>query len=107
MNDNFELTIYAGSKGIDRVSDNVDVEIKLASGEIYTATFFTLDNLKKIFEKNRNTGECANGIYFWAVDMIIVPTLSERVMNETISDLIATDELRLICTKHLVDTENQ
>lgn len=95
----FELIIHTGIDGLHCHDDNVDVEIHLDNGEAYTATFFTQANVARLFEKNSKTGECAGGLYFWAADMIIVSTLSEAVIRDSVKDLIDADELRLACTK--------
>jgi hypothetical protein len=41
---------------------NVDVEVELADGSLWSATFFTLANIKALFEKNHRTGECGGGL---------------------------------------------
>lgn len=73
-------------------NDNVDVEVRFADGRSYGATFFTLANLESLFEKNRKTGECASGLYLWAINMILVRELSMENIERTIEDLIANEE---------------
>lgn len=94
----FEFKITSGS--FDPHNDNVDVAIKLDNGDIVYATFFTLSNVKSLFEKNQGTGECKNGLYLWASGMILVESLSESIIRSTIEDLINENELYMICTKH-------
>lgn len=72
--------------------DNVDVEVVLEDGRRFGATFFTIANITKLFEKNRRTGECAGGLYFWADHMIVVETLTSPVMERTTEDLLQTGE---------------
>ncbi|VYT90689.1 hypothetical protein [Metakosakonia massiliensis] len=74
------------------VNDNVDVEVLLDNGDKYTATFFTLTNIHYLFENNKKTGECHNGLYFWAANMILVKSLSEGIIKEVIYDLLKTGE---------------
>jgi hypothetical protein len=76
----------------DPVLDNVDVEVTMPDGRRFGATFFTLANVGRLFEKNRATGECRAGLYFWAVNMILVQELSMEVINRTIEDLLANGE---------------
>lgn len=73
--DKFSLEV-SGYGGWDPVSDNLDAEVTLADGRRFTATFFTLENLRRLFDKNRATGECCRGTYLWAANMIIVEQLS-------------------------------
>jgi hypothetical protein len=73
-------------------ADNVDVEVRFADGRRYGATFFTLGNLERLFEKNRRTGECAGGLYLWAANMIVVDDLSAGTISRTVADLIEQRE---------------
>ncbi len=93
----FEFSIIGSEFNAD--DDNVDVEIKLDSGEMFYATFFTITNIASLFKKNRDTGECKEGLYLWASDMILVEKLSESVIRNTIDDLIKAGELDMACSK--------
>ena len=82
--------IFSGSQPLNSANDNVDVEVRLSDGSRWSASFFTLDNVNALFAKNRVTGECASGLYLWAADMILVERLDERVIRDTIDDLVET-----------------
>jgi hypothetical protein len=82
-----------GSQEWDLVEDNIDVEVKFYDGRRFSATFFTLKNIERLFAKNARTGECAGGLYLWAANMIIVPELSLSTIEATVHDLMATGEL--------------
>jgi len=71
---------------------NVDVVLEFANGERYGATFFTLDNIRSLFDEWATTGECLNGLYVWASNMIIVQRLDQWTIEQTIAHLVATDE---------------
>lgn len=71
---------------------NVDVEVRFKTGQRYGATFFTIENIRQIMERYESTGECNQGQYFWASDMIIVQRIGEDVIRETINDLLRTGE---------------
>lgn len=73
------------------IDDNVDVEVHL-NGKRYAATFFTLKNIETIMQRCRTSGECNQGTYLWASDMIVVGELTEQRIHETIQDLIQTGE---------------
>ena len=76
----------------DPASDNVDVEVALADGSRFGATFFTLKNIERLFQKNRDTGECGGGIYLWAANMILVQELTIEAIQKTVRDLLDTEE---------------
>ncbi len=77
--------------------DNVDVEIVVDGLGRYAGTFFTLQNIATLFEKNQQTGECASGIYLWAANMIIVRDLRTETIRQTVEDLWRTGELEAVC----------
>jgi hypothetical protein len=98
-NTEFEVDWIEGAQGTDPVDDNVDVLVRLQSGQRYTATFFTLENLRRLFAKNRDTGECADGTFMWAANMIIVERLTRDVVNRTIAELLRTGEFEAVFSK--------
>jgi hypothetical protein len=77
---------------VDPVVDNVDVIVHFEDGSRYAATFFTLANLRRIQEQYRETGECENGLYFWASRMIVIESLTWTNVESAISDLIKSGE---------------
>ena len=79
--------------------DNVDVEIELADGRRYSATFFTLQNIHSLMEKNKTTGECAGGIYMWSSNMILVDNLRQETIRRTIVGLLEEGELDAACCR--------
>jgi hypothetical protein len=100
MNTDYELTILWGedpsqlrellgftANDLEVSTGNVDVEVALADGSRWGATFFTLSNIEALFEKNRRTGECHGGLYFWATGMIIVRQLDQETIEATIEAL--------------------
>jgi hypothetical protein len=98
--DNKEFTMTVVSRdGWDPLNDNIDIEVKFGDGRRYTATVFTLENLKTLFAKNKTTGECGGGLYFWATEMIIVEILNVEVMNSMVRILIAENEFESTFTR--------
>ena len=87
----FELSVV-GNQQYNVGDDNVDVEVRFPDGSRYVATFFTLTNIATLFNKNRETGECLGGLYFWAADMIIVESLEPGTLVATVSGLLEDDE---------------
>jgi hypothetical protein len=42
------------------------------------------------------TGECANGLYIWATNMIVVQTISRSVIEKVARNLIDTGEIESV-----------
>ena len=89
----FELTIYAGIAGLNPLTDNVDVEVRLPSGERYASTFYAKGNIDILFSKNKKTGENSNGLYLNMIYSVVVEQLTEEVIKKVVSDLIDKNEL--------------
>ena len=56
-------------------------------------------------ERYKKTGGCADGLYFWASDMVIVQQLSEKTICATIDKLLAEDEFESVFSKNQKSTE--
>lgn len=95
----FKIEILRRSSDIDPDDDNVDVEVTLSDGKVFSATFFTLNNLRNLMEKYSRSGECANGLYVWAADMIIVARITEEVIKNSVKDLIDSGEIFSACSR--------
>ena len=81
------------------VDENTDVIVTTKNSEKYIATFFTYKNIESLRQKNIATGECNNGAYFWASDMIIVDKINRKSIEQTINSLIENGEFELIFKK--------
>jgi hypothetical protein len=78
---------------ISKSDDNVDIEVTLAGGERFTATFTTLKNIATIMERYRQSGECLAGKYFWASELIVVDELNVALIRKVVSDPLKSGEL--------------
>ena len=85
---------------MDPDNDNVDVQVTFPNGESFSAVFFTLQNIATLMKHNKKTGECANGLYFWTSDMMIVQELTEETICETIDNLLAEKEFESVFSKN-------
>ena len=86
--------------GGTRISnDNSDVIVTFVDGSQYVATFFTYQNIEHLRKKNQQTGECLNGRYFWASNMLIVDEIERKEIEEVIGHLIVAEEFNLIFEK--------
>ena len=68
---------------------NSDVIVTFSDGTRWVASFFSYANIDSLTAKNRITGECLAGRYFWPSDMLLVDEVSRRRIEEVIADLIA------------------
>jgi hypothetical protein len=65
----------------------------------YWVNFITYRNIQTLFDKNRETGECARGLYFWGTNMIIVHDLKRETIEQSIAGLIDEGELESCCAR--------
>ena len=90
---------------LDTIDDNVDVEIRLKTGQRFFATFFTIQNVRTLMHNWEKSGEDNRGQHFWAADMIIVKELTEQVIDETIQYLYENAELESVFSWVWMDEE--
>lgn len=86
---------------VDRFDCNSDVIFELNDGSKWTATFFTYQNIETLRKKNQLSGECLNGTYFCAADMILVSEMSEETIKAILQELLSRNELDIYCHKLL------
>ncbi len=72
----------------DPADCNSDVKVSFENDGEWVATFFTYKNISTLAKMHRSTGECLNGRYFWATDMILVDELSRARVEQVVADLI-------------------
>lgn len=96
---NYKLSILHHGRTLNLHNDNVDIEVILEDGQTFSATLFTRANIDMLLDKYKKSGECANGIYFWAADLILVNDLKEMTIKTVVADLIDSGELKFACTK--------
>lgn len=88
----FQVKILGGHGIANPLDDNIDIEVKMADGRRFVATFFTIQNIVTIMRRYEVTGECKNGLYFWASDMVILRELTEHSIRATVQDLVDSGE---------------
>jgi hypothetical protein len=79
-------------KGTLENNDNSDVIVTFENGEKYIATFFTYENIEWLRQKNKETGECLGGKYFYAIDLILIDKLNRIEIMYVINHLIDQNE---------------
>ncbi|HVH11591.1 MAG TPA: hypothetical protein VM759_00995 [Longimicrobium sp.] len=88
----YTVEVVGPIDAIDPENDNVDVYVRFEDGRSFSAAFFTPANIARLLDRYRVTGECSRGLYFWSVNMIVITTLTEDGIRETVADLLATGE---------------
>ncbi|GAL76794.1 hypothetical protein JCM19275_2130 [Nonlabens ulvanivorans] len=78
--------------GTSETNDNSDVIVTFENGERYIATFFTYQNIDWLRQKNQKTGECLNGKYFFATDLILIDKLNREEIINVVNHLIKEDD---------------
>lgn len=98
--DNYQFSFDIPDKEkFDPEIASVDVKLKTMNGDEYYGSFTTLHFLEYMFDKNKRTGECANGSYFCMPRMIVVERIDEEIIKSTIDDLVYNNEFEEYFTK--------
>lgn len=79
--------------------DNTDAIVTFEDGSRWVASFFTYKNIQTLAEKNKQTGECLHGNYFWGSDMVLVDECSRNRIEEVIEHLIIKGDFEMIFDK--------
>lgn len=77
---------------VDTVA-NVDVFVDLPDGSTWALTIFTVDEVGRLLARWKETGDVANGSYFWAVDQLIVPEPGVPAMTAAIRELVRSGDI--------------
>ena len=83
----------------DENDDNMDVIFTLSDRTKWVASFFTYQNILSLNRKNKTTGECLNGLYFCATDMILIEKLTKDNIQKVLNEMIKEDEISTYCTQ--------
>jgi hypothetical protein len=75
---------------------NTDVTVTFADGSVWVATFVTYTNIQTLVAKNKRTGECLAGAYFWASNMILIDEVSRPRIEQVIRALIDEGEFDVV-----------
>jgi hypothetical protein len=73
--------------------------VKFENGERWVATFFSYQNISSLRKKNQKTGECLNGKYFCATDMILIDEISRNSIETVIEEMIKQNEFEIYFSK--------
>jgi hypothetical protein len=77
----------------EKTMSNVDALVDLPDGSRWALTVLTVDEVRRLLTEWKETGEVANGSYFWAVDHVIVAEPGLAAMTSAIRELVRSDEM--------------
>jgi hypothetical protein len=73
-------------------NDAVDVQVTLANGTQWVATFCAYKYVDTLRAKNAADGECLGGRYLWIADLVLVEETSRGTIEEVVQDLLRSGE---------------
>jgi hypothetical protein len=85
--------------------DNTDAIVTFEDGSRWIASFFTYKNVYSLAEKNKRTGECLHGKFYWRSDMILVDECSRKRIDEVINHLLLQGDFEIIFDKCHISEE--
>ena len=81
---------------IERASDLsgfVDVHVHLHDGRRFTGLFGTLADVQATMDRYQSSGECLNGRYFWAAELVLVDRANVETIVAAVVDMTQSGEL--------------
>ncbi|GAA1767637.1 hypothetical protein [Luedemannella helvata] len=88
----FTARFVLASSEVESV-ENVDAFVDLPDGSSWSLTIFTIDEIGRLLRTWQESGEHANGSYFWAADQLIVAQPGIAAMVTAIRELVRTNDI--------------
>ena len=79
--------------------DNTDVILKTKEGEMFVASFFSYNSIKRNALKNQSTHAYLQGQYFLATNVVFVEECSRELIELVVKDLEAEGNLENVFLK--------
>ncbi|PZG20468.1 hypothetical protein C1I95_09470 [Micromonospora craterilacus] len=79
---------------------NVDAFVGLPDDSSWALTIFTVEEVRRLLARWKETGEVANGSYFWAIDQLIVPEPGVPAMTTAIRELVRSGEIASVGVRY-------
>ncbi|MEV5494715.1 hypothetical protein AB0M50_04865 [Nonomuraea fuscirosea] len=97
--DGFEVDILLDGN-VDAAGLEVgDSIITLPTGERYSALLITLNQISRIMDRHRQSGENLSGRYFGTPDLIVVREKGVAAMVDVIRDIVTSGDLPTWCPR--------
>ena len=74
-----------------------DFHVTVAEGPTYYVTLMTLEAIDATLHRWSQTGEAANGSYFWSTDLVITPRPGITAMINAIDGLVRDGDIGQAC----------
>lgn len=87
-----KVVIHQWDTHFPTIDSNVDVEVISPDGRRWSATIFTVENVRSLLKRWEETGEHGGGACFWCPDGLIVKELSEQSIHNALQILIDEGE---------------
>ncbi|MEV4481786.1 hypothetical protein [Micromonospora coxensis] len=84
------------SSDLEQLQDQ-DIYVTVTGGPTYYATVMTLQAIDAVLRRWTQTGEAADGSYFWSRDLVITPQPGITAMIEAIDGLVRKAEIAQAC----------
>ncbi|RKN33888.1 hypothetical protein [Micromonospora musae] len=89
----FVARFLLGPDTTEESAANVDTFVDLPDGSSWALTILTLDEVRRLLARWKETGEVADGSYFWAADQLIVPEPGLPAMTTAIRELVRSGDI--------------
>ncbi|MEU6205838.1 hypothetical protein ABZ814_19920 [Micromonospora musae] len=89
----FVARFLLGPDTTEESAANVDAFVDLPDGSSWALTIFAVDEVCRLLARWKETGEVADGSYFWAADQLIVPEPGVPAMTTAIRELVRSGEI--------------
>ena len=73
---------------IDYEDTFTDVIVRFNDQSLFTASFFTFQNLMKVKEQSILDGNYLNGKYFWANGLVLIDSCTRQDIEEVVQHLL-------------------
>ncbi|WP_337103313.1 hypothetical protein [Paenibacillus sp. YIM B09110] len=86
--------------------ENTDVIVTFPNRSKWIASLFTYKNIETLRQKNIQSGECMNGLYFWSSDMVLIDVISRQSIEQLIDHLFIQGNFQSVFKRYPdIDTD--
>ena len=89
----FRVKVFHLGNSLNAKDDNLDIQVYRDDNTEWVATIATFENLRRLMDGYRATGECAEGDYVFVADLILLREITLESIERTVADLIKSGEI--------------